>query len=102
VYSGAAVDDSAEAGGDLIERARAKLAEKRCDVIAANDVAAAGLGFGSARNALTLVFRDGRVVPLAAAPKDTLAEALWAALVPVITAADAGQEAGGTAGLGAP
>jgi phosphopantothenoylcysteine decarboxylase/phosphopantothenate--cysteine ligase len=93
---------AAEAGGDLIERARAKLAEKRCDVIAANDIAAAGLGFGSDRNALTLVFADGRVVPLSAAPKDTLAQALWVALLPIITAADAGRESGGTAGLGAP
>jgi phosphopantothenoylcysteine decarboxylase/phosphopantothenate--cysteine ligase len=93
---------AAEAGGDLIESARAKLAEKRCDVIAANDVTAAGLGFGSDRNALTLVFADGRVVPLSAGPKDTLAAALWTALVPIITAAEAVRDSGGTVGLGAP
>jgi phosphopantothenoylcysteine decarboxylase / phosphopantothenate---cysteine ligase len=92
---------AAETGGDLIERARAKLAEKRCDVIAANDVAAPGLGFGSDRNALTLVFADGRVLPLSAAPKDALARALWTALAPLITAADT-VPSGGAAALGAP
>jgi phosphopantothenoylcysteine decarboxylase/phosphopantothenate--cysteine ligase len=75
---------AAETGGDLVERARAKLAEKSCDVVAANDVAAPGLGFGSERNALTLVFADGRVVPLPAAPKEILAQALWAALLPAL------------------
>jgi phosphopantothenoylcysteine decarboxylase/phosphopantothenate--cysteine ligase len=80
---------AAETSGDLVERARAKLAEKRCDVVAANDVAAPGLGFGSDRNALTLVFADGRVVPLPVAPKDTLAEALWRELTPLVEAAAA-------------
>jgi phosphopantothenoylcysteine decarboxylase/phosphopantothenate--cysteine ligase len=75
---------AAEAGGDLIEKAHAKLAEKGCDVIAANDVAAPGLGFGSDRNALTLVFRDGRVVPLPAGPKEALARSLWTELLPLV------------------
>jgi phosphopantothenoylcysteine decarboxylase/phosphopantothenate--cysteine ligase len=69
-------------GEDLLDRARAKLAEKKCDVIAANDVAAPGLGFGSDRNALTLVFADGRAVPLGASSKAALAEALWDQLAP--------------------
>jgi phosphopantothenoylcysteine decarboxylase/phosphopantothenate--cysteine ligase len=34
-------------GEALVERARQKLADKRCDVVVANDVAEAGLGFGS-------------------------------------------------------
>jgi phosphopantothenoylcysteine decarboxylase/phosphopantothenate--cysteine ligase len=73
------------AGGEaLLARARAKLAEKGCDVIAANDVSAPGLGFASDRNALTLVFADGRVVPLPAASKTALADALWAELVPLV------------------
>jgi phosphopantothenoylcysteine decarboxylase/phosphopantothenate--cysteine ligase len=85
---------AAETSGDLVERARAKLAEKRCDVVAANDVAAPGLGFGSDRNALTLVFADGRVVPLPVAPKDTLAEALWRELTPLVEAAAAAEGLG--------
>jgi phosphopantothenoylcysteine decarboxylase/phosphopantothenate--cysteine ligase len=72
------------AGEGLVERARRKLEEKGCDVIAANDVSAPGLGFGSDRNALTLIFTDGRVVPLAPAPKPLLAEAVWDHLVPLI------------------
>ena len=75
-------------GADLIDRARAKLAEKRCDVIAANDVAAPGLGFGSDRNALTLVFADGRVVPLPAAGKAALADALWGELAALLGASE--------------
>jgi phosphopantothenoylcysteine decarboxylase/phosphopantothenate--cysteine ligase len=71
-------------GDDLVGRARSKLAEKGCDVIAANDVSAPGLGFASDRNALTLVFADGRVVPLPAAPKPALADALWGHLLPLI------------------
>jgi phosphopantothenoylcysteine decarboxylase/phosphopantothenate--cysteine ligase len=85
---------AAETGGDLVERARAKLREKGCDVIAANDVMAPGLGFGSDRNALTLVFADGRVVPLPTAAKETLAEALWAQVVPLVEAAPAAAGAG--------
>jgi phosphopantothenoylcysteine decarboxylase / phosphopantothenate---cysteine ligase len=77
---------AAEAGGDLVERARAKLEDKGCDVIAANDVAAPGLGFGSDRNALILVFRDGRVVPLPAGPKEALARSLWAEILPLVEA----------------
>jgi phosphopantothenoylcysteine decarboxylase/phosphopantothenate--cysteine ligase len=73
------------AGGEaLVARARAKLAEKGCDVIAANDVSAPGMGFSSDRNALTLVFADGRVVPLPAALKPALAEALWGEVIPLL------------------
>jgi phosphopantothenoylcysteine decarboxylase/phosphopantothenate--cysteine ligase len=77
---------AAETEGDLVERARAKLAEKRCDVIAANDVSTPGLGFNSDRNALTLVFADGKVVPLPAAAKEALAQSLWAAVLPLVDA----------------
>jgi phosphopantothenoylcysteine decarboxylase / phosphopantothenate---cysteine ligase len=72
------------AGEGLVERARRKLEEKGCDVVAANDVSAPGLGFGSDRNALTLVFNDGHVIPLPPAPKPLLAEAVWDHLLPLI------------------
>jgi phosphopantothenoylcysteine decarboxylase/phosphopantothenate--cysteine ligase len=73
------------ASGDaLVERARHKLADKRCDVVVANDVSQAGLGFGSDRNAVTLVFSDGGVVPLPAASKEALADDIWAHLAPLV------------------
>jgi phosphopantothenoylcysteine decarboxylase / phosphopantothenate---cysteine ligase len=75
-----------EAGEALIARARQKLADKRCDVVVANDVSEAGLGFGSDRNAVTLVFSDGGVVPLPAASKDALADDIWAHLAPLVEA----------------
>jgi phosphopantothenoylcysteine decarboxylase/phosphopantothenate--cysteine ligase len=73
-------------GEALVERARQKLADKRCDVVVANDVAQAGLGFGSDRNAVTLVFSDGGVVPLPAASKEALADDIWAHLAPLVEA----------------
>jgi phosphopantothenoylcysteine decarboxylase/phosphopantothenate--cysteine ligase len=71
-------------GEALVERARQKLADKRCDVVVANDVSEVGLGFGSDRNAVTLVFSDGGVVPLPAASKDALADDIWAHLAPLV------------------
>ncbi len=61
----------------LVERARGKLAEKRCDVVVANEVGRPGLGFGSDDNAVTLVFADGRVAELPPARKDQLARTIW-------------------------
>jgi len=75
---GAAERDPAAA---LLARARAKLAEKGCDLIVANDIGAPGLGFGSDSNAVTLVAADGSVESLGPAPKTELAEALWDRLV---------------------
>jgi phosphopantothenoylcysteine decarboxylase/phosphopantothenate--cysteine ligase len=72
-------------GDGLVERARQKLNEKRCDVVVANDVGEEGLGFGSDRNAVTLVFSDGGVVPLPAASKEALADDIWAHLAPLAT-----------------
>ncbi len=64
----------------LIERARAKLTEKSCDVVVANRVGRAGLGFGADENAVTLVFADGRALELPPARKDELARTIWAKL----------------------
>jgi phosphopantothenoylcysteine decarboxylase / phosphopantothenate---cysteine ligase len=70
------------AGAALIERASAKLREKGCDAVVANDVGAPGIGFGADDNAVTLVFADGSRVELARAPKRAIAAALWSALGP--------------------
>jgi phosphopantothenoylcysteine decarboxylase / phosphopantothenate---cysteine ligase len=61
----------------LVERARAKLTEKSCDVVVANEVGRPGIGFGADENAVTLVFADGRAVELPAARKDQLARTIW-------------------------
>ena len=65
------------AGDALVERAGAKLREKRCDAIVANDVSAAGIGFGSDDNEVTLLFGDGERHALARAPKRAIADRLW-------------------------
>jgi len=66
------------AGGDaLAERAAAKLREKRCDAIVANDVTAGGIGFGSDDNEVTLLFADGQRHALARASKRAIADRLW-------------------------
>lgn len=45
---------------NLAEYAKAKLPAKRLDFIVANDVSAAGSGFGTDTNQVTLFFNDGR------------------------------------------
>ena len=74
---------AAEAGGGagLIARAREKLAEKRCDLMVANDIGAAGIGFGADDNEVTLVFADGRLAPLPRASKLAIAHEIWDHLV---------------------
>jgi phosphopantothenoylcysteine decarboxylase/phosphopantothenate--cysteine ligase len=72
--------------GELVGRAAAKLTEKACDVIIANDVGTPGLGFGSDSNAVTVVHRDGSTAALGPAPKAELAVAIWGALLPKIFA----------------
>jgi len=65
-------------GGDaLAERAAAKLREKRCDAIVANDVSARGIGFGADDNQVTLLFGDGARHEVARAPKRAVADSLW-------------------------
>ncbi len=78
---GFAAEIAADAAS-LEARARAKLDEKGCDVVVANDVGRPELGFGSDRNAVTVVFRDGRTVPLGPATKRALAAEIWEALGP--------------------
>jgi phosphopantothenoylcysteine decarboxylase/phosphopantothenate--cysteine ligase len=71
-------------GDALVAKARAKLVEKRCDLVIANDVGAPGLGFGSDQNQVVLVGREGPGVSLGPAPKTVLAERIWAALLPAL------------------
>jgi phosphopantothenoylcysteine decarboxylase / phosphopantothenate---cysteine ligase len=71
----------------LVARARAKLSEKRCDLVVANDVGVPGLGFHSDDNAVILVHADGATLDLGPKPKTVLAEEIWAAIVPRLPAA---------------
>jgi phosphopantothenoylcysteine decarboxylase/phosphopantothenate--cysteine ligase len=67
-------------GEALVERATAKLREKRCDAIVANDVSARGIGFGSEDNEVTLLFADGDGHAIARASKRAIADRLWTLL----------------------
>jgi|KBSSwiStaDraftv2_1062776.scaffolds.fasta_scaffold04544_1 phosphopantothenoylcysteine decarboxylase/phosphopantothenate--cysteine ligase len=60
----------------VVENARKKRAEKRLDLMVANDVSGEGAGFASERNAATLIDELGEVVvPLSS--KRELAERIW-------------------------
>jgi len=60
----------------LVENARKKRAEKRLDLMVANDVSGEGAGFASERNAATLIDELGEAsVPLSS--KRELAERIW-------------------------
>ncbi len=50
---------AAEHGGDFVARARAKLERKGADIVVVNDVSAAGIGFESGSNEVTIVDRAG-------------------------------------------
>jgi phosphopantothenoylcysteine decarboxylase/phosphopantothenate--cysteine ligase len=75
------------AGDALAERASAKLREKRCDAIVANDVSARGIGFGADDNEVTLLFADGARHTIARAPKRAIADGLWNVLAARLPAA---------------
>jgi len=60
---------------DVEAYAKRKLADKKLDMIAANDITVAGLGFNSDANALQVFWPDGRC-DLPAQPKTELALAL--------------------------
>ncbi len=60
----------------VAEQALAKLQAKGLDMIAANRVGGATGGFEREDNALTIIWRDGRLEPLPLMPKPRLAEAL--------------------------
>jgi len=63
--------------GDLVERARRKLARKGCDLLVANDISRPGAGFDGDRNAVVLLTPDGGVEELPLLPKDRVAERIF-------------------------
>jgi len=58
---------------DLVKNAKKKLEEKNLDLVIANDVSRADIGPEAEENAVTLVWRDGRVVELPRMEKGRLA-----------------------------
>jgi phosphopantothenoylcysteine decarboxylase/phosphopantothenate--cysteine ligase len=66
----------------LAERAAAKLVEKGCEAIIANDISQAGIGFGADDNAVTVIFADGTQTEIPRASKTAVADRIWSLLVP--------------------
>lgn len=63
---------------NVIAHARDKLERKGCDMIVANDVSQAGIGFDSAENEVTLCLPGGRTIALPRQSKTDLARVLIA------------------------
>jgi phosphopantothenoylcysteine decarboxylase/phosphopantothenate--cysteine ligase len=75
------------AGGAALDaRATAKLREKGCDAVVANDVSAPGIGFDADDNAVTVLFADGVRADIARASKRAVADRLWDLFAPRIVA----------------
>lgn len=72
---------------DLIENAEAKLAAKKLDMIAANDISAADAGFNVDTNRITLIFSDGKKITLPLMSKDEAAEAIVQQMIILLEAA---------------
>jgi phosphopantothenoylcysteine decarboxylase/phosphopantothenate--cysteine ligase len=67
---------------DLLANARTKLDAKQCDWVVANDVSRADRGFAVDANAVTLLSRDGHIIPLPLAPKTELAHTILGHILP--------------------
>jgi phosphopantothenoylcysteine decarboxylase/phosphopantothenate--cysteine ligase len=82
------------ANGDaagLAERAAAKLVEKGCEAIVANDVSQEGIGFGADENAVTVIFADGTQTEIPRTSKVAVADRLWTLLVPRLASRPSGR-----------
>jgi phosphopantothenoylcysteine decarboxylase/phosphopantothenate--cysteine ligase len=79
VIVGFAAETGDEAGG-VLEHAQAKLVRKGCDLLVVNDVSA-GQVFGRAETEVTILFPDGRRQPVPPGSKETVAEAIWDAVL---------------------
>jgi len=65
---------------NLIAEARRKLATKNCDLLVANLVSDAAIGFESDVNEVTLVSRTGETIPIERAPKRVVAGKIFDAI----------------------
>jgi phosphopantothenoylcysteine decarboxylase/phosphopantothenate--cysteine ligase len=71
--------------GSVLDHAAAKLARKGCDLLVVNDVAE-GKVFGRAETEVTILYPDGRRVPVPGGNKESVAEAIWDAVGAVLPA----------------
>jgi phosphopantothenoylcysteine decarboxylase/phosphopantothenate--cysteine ligase len=62
---------------NLIEEARRKMQSKNCDMVVANLVSQAGIGFESDENEVTLVLRTGETIPVERASKSIVAHRIF-------------------------
>jgi len=69
---------------DLLANARRKLEAKGLDFIVANDITAAGSGFGSDTNRVVILDRAGREERLPLLSKYEVAQRLWDRIVPLL------------------
>jgi phosphopantothenoylcysteine decarboxylase / phosphopantothenate---cysteine ligase len=62
---------------NLLPEARRKLESKNCDMVVANLVGGADMGFESDQNEVVLALRTGESIPLARAPKREIADRIF-------------------------
>ena len=71
---------------DLISNAKAKLVEKRLDLLVANDVSRPDSGFGTETNKVLIFYANGTIEDLPVMPKTELAAAIWDRVVSLLRA----------------
>ncbi|WP_432547076.1 bifunctional phosphopantothenoylcysteine decarboxylase/phosphopantothenate--cysteine ligase CoaBC [Kineococcus sp. SYSU DK004] len=76
--------ETGDEDGDVLEHGRAKLARKGCDLLVLNEVGERR-GFAEPVNAVTLLGADGTEREVPEASKDVVADAVWDAVVPMLT-----------------
>lgn len=69
---------------DLLSNAGAKLKSKHLDLIVANDVSSPASGFSADTNQVTLLYPDGKSIPLPLMTKSEVAEAVIAEIVKLL------------------
>ena len=74
--------ETGDAEGDVLAHGRAKLARKGCDLLVVNDVGD-GRAFEVADNAAVILGADGSSVQVPQGPKESLADAVWDAVLVV-------------------
>jgi phosphopantothenoylcysteine decarboxylase/phosphopantothenate--cysteine ligase len=62
---------------NLLQNAREKLRRKNLDFIVANDLTAAGTGFGGDTNEVTVLWPGGEVEPIPLETKEVIAREIW-------------------------
>jgi phosphopantothenoylcysteine decarboxylase/phosphopantothenate--cysteine ligase len=77
---------------DLATNAASKLAQKRLDLLVANDVSKTGSGFGTTTNEVAILHAGGRVEHLSLQPKTAVAAAIWDRITPLLRARQSAAE----------